>query len=101
MLRGLMVSAWVCLALPALADGMFAPAKGLARAFQQELQPTTPRQSAAILRRPDGRESLILQPTYRGPAADFAWVVDPLTPEIINSGGFVVRVSTAPVEVRP
>jgi hypothetical protein len=56
---------------------MFAPGKGggLSGAFQQELQPTTPRQSAAIIRRPDGRESLILQPTYRGPAADFAWVV--------------------------
>jgi hypothetical protein len=58
------------LALPLRADGVFMLSNPNA-----ELSAETPRQQAAIIRRADGREMLILQPTYYGPPGDFAWIV--------------------------
>ncbi len=77
MRRGLCVVAVLLIGVGARADGMFSLLKGGSAQllYQQELSAVTPRQRAAILRTDDGRERLILEPAYRGPAAEFAWII--------------------------
>lgn len=45
----------------------------------------SPGQRAAVIRRADRGEMLVLQPAYRGPATDFAWIIPlphrPMNPE--------------------
>ena len=64
-----LVVAVLALGAGAGADGVFIPAPSA------ELTPQTPRQEAVIVRCPDGREMLVLQPTYYGPPGEFAWIV--------------------------
>ena len=56
----------------AQADGMFLPSQG--QAMADAARPSAAAQKAVIIQE-GGEEVLLLQTTYRGPAAAFAWVV--------------------------
>jgi hypothetical protein len=59
----------------ALADGMFmAPEDAYGRLYG-DLGATSTEQKGIIIDPAEGREVLLLQTTYHGPAAGFAWVI--------------------------
>ena len=70
---------WLTVALWALAaagrgDGCYIPSgERLDEMTRHPLQ--SPAQRAAVIRRADGREMLIVAPVYQGPAGGFAWVL--------------------------
>ena len=57
-----------------LADGGFVGNPGLARAAGLSGVAST-QQKAIMIELPEGREVLLLQTTYHGPAEDFAWII--------------------------
>jgi hypothetical protein len=56
------------------ADGGFSPPLATGRAGAQG-GVSSPHQRGVIIEGEDGHEILLLQTTYRGPAADFAWII--------------------------
>ncbi len=61
-------------ALLCMADGGFSPPRATGRAAGQG-GVSSPHQRAVIIEAEYGREILLLQTTYRGPASDFAWII--------------------------
>ena len=83
------------------ADGSFISPAVTGRASGQD-GVSSPRQKAIIIDAGDGTELLILQPTYRGPASEFAWIVPvpglpaedgifPPSPHFIDMAFFVTQ----------
>ncbi len=68
------LAALVISAQLALADGMFMPPRLSPRAAGETGAASTT-QKAVIIDMADGKEVLLLQTTYQGPAEDFAWVI--------------------------
>lgn len=75
MRRGIvLIALLVSSALLCLADGGFSPPRATGRAAGQT-GVSSPHQKAVIIEADYGYEILLLQTTYRGPAADFAWII--------------------------
>ncbi len=80
---------------PAPADGMFMPPEEMYSRVYGDLGAASTEQKGVIIELPEGREALLLQTTYQGPAGEFAWVI-PVPGEPGENGVFVA--STAFIE---
>ncbi|MEA3401717.1 MAG: DUF2330 domain-containing protein [Armatimonadota bacterium] len=68
------LAALIVAASAALADGMFMPKDAYRRLYGGQGAVST-EQKGIIIELDDGREALLLQTTYQGPADEFAWIV--------------------------
>lgn len=66
---------WLCLPTVAHADGMFMPLDKEYGRVYGDLGAASTEQKGIVIELPEGREALVLQTTYQGPAAEFAWIV--------------------------
>ncbi|MGI5816487.1 MAG: DUF2330 domain-containing protein [Armatimonadota bacterium] len=87
----------------ASADGMFEPSLEYAR-LHGGLGATSTEQKGVVIEAEEGRETLLIQTTYHGPAADFAWVIpvpgEPFDDDVfIASSAFIDHLleHTAPI----
>ncbi len=60
---------------PAAPDGMFMPPEEMYSHIYGDLGAVSTEQKGVIIEAGEGREALLLQTTYQGPAGEFAWVI--------------------------
>lgn len=88
----------VCLlllsAVPCFADGVMMGKEGMPGREIAQSGVSSPHQKAVIIQPDPGTEILLLQTTYQGPAAEFAWVIPvpglPTEEDVFRVGGEII-----------